>query len=405
MDITKIKKDKLKHDISALPDHIVGRAEYLKDYFDRNVYEVSKEQVNPLIDLLASEKGAQNIGAAEFSVIPAGTVQSQLQAIKGIIDDAQWGIPDSCSEDMLQKGCVTKEKLSDAVQQRLSEAAYPAECVMDESGIALTAPITGEPATLRFTTPAAYRRGAALTINGEGYDLTMANGKSLPDNGFIAGAVVCIQVDPQAKKAFFDGGGADLSVITAAAEQISEGYVSVDTDGEPVTGTNTLKIVRVDGQFIDTPGNKYKFGSGQQQKIIYAYPDPMFEYDYAFCTARSRAKVQNTSDLTRTYIITSWVIHDRKNGWLSYKDYRWDQGWANYLLEGKGYERGYMCTCLDDSPGTVDYENYYGQRRVTADGIVSFHDVGGTYALDGTTAASKGPGGLFDYAFALYVKL
>lgn len=197
----------------------------------------------------------------------------------------------------------------------------------------------------------------------------------------------------------------DLAQATVeSSDQICEGYTAWTKDGTLISGTYTPKIVRVEGQYVGTPQNTYGF-SETNQKIVYPYPDPMFDYDYVFCTARSRTMVQSTSDLTRTYIITSWVIHDKRNGWLSYKDFKHDSGWANYLLDGTGYERGYMNTCLDTSIGSSGYENYYAINRITEEGIVSFHDVGGAYALDGETTVSKGAGGVFDYAFALYVKL
>ena len=245
--ITEYKKERLQHDISQLPDHIVGRAEYLKDYFDRNVYEVVDESLNPLIDELAGVNGARNIGASAFSVIPAGTVQSQLQGLKALMDNATWGIPDSCGTNIIQNKAVTKEKLAEEIASRLDEAFYPMNCVVSEGGFDISGEIPTSVCTVRFTAPAAYVKGDTLTINGTAYALTMVNGKALPDNAWVSGAVVNLQLDPANKKAFFSAGGADLSFITAAAEHIQSGYIGADSEGEPVAGTLSLpKIQRLE---------------------------------------------------------------------------------------------------------------------------------------------------------------
>ncbi len=102
----------------------------------------------------------------------------------------------------------------------------------------LTAPAVDTPHTLRFVADAAYVKGNTLTVNGDGYTLMMPNGKALPDNAWVKGAVVCLQLDPESKAAFFNGGGADLSFVTASAEQILAGFIGADGEGEPIEGVH-----------------------------------------------------------------------------------------------------------------------------------------------------------------------
>ena len=236
--IKELKKQNLAHDIAALPDHIVGRAEYLKDYFDRNVYEVLEEVISPLIDALSEEGGADEIGAAGFSTIPAGTVQSQLEALKGMMDEMQWGIPDSLGGEVIKDGAVSKAKLDALVQDALEERFYPMQEVKQGSVFGLTGEVSGESCTLRFVADAAYVKGNTLTVNGDGYTLMMPNGKALPEGAWVSGAVVCLQLNPETKTAFFNGGGADLSFVTASAEQILAGFIGADGEGEPIEGVH-----------------------------------------------------------------------------------------------------------------------------------------------------------------------
>ncbi len=233
-----LKKTKLSHDVAQLPDRIVGRAEYLKDYFDRNVYEVLEDCFNPLVDELTASTAAGQIGAEGFSVVPSGTVQSQLEALKGLMDDAQWGIPDSCSTESLKDGAVTKEKLEETIQNRLEQISYEMECVTSAGGFSLSGAVSEQICSIYFKACDAYQKGDSLTVNGESYLLMMPNGKALPDAAWIADAVVVFQLNPETKTAFFNAGGADLSFITATAENIIEGYVGSDTEGEAVAGTN-----------------------------------------------------------------------------------------------------------------------------------------------------------------------
>lgn len=273
--IQNYKKQRLGHDIAALPDHIVGRAEYLKDYFDRNAYEVLEESVNPLIDELGSADGAKNIGAAAFPGIPAGTVQSQLEGLKGLMDHAVWGVPESCDTAALKSGAVTWEKLSGEVTNRLNEAVYPAECAVCEGGFALTGEFPTTPCTVRFTAPAAFVKGDALRVGGVPYALSMVNGKALGNNAWVAGAVVCLQLDPAGKKAFFSGGGADLSFVTAGAAQIMAGFVGANVEGEPVAGTRTLQM------FTAPVTNAYQ----SNNKLYAVFPMPDFTPDVIIMNA------------------------------------------------------------------------------------------------------------------------
>lgn len=99
--------------------------------------------------------------------------------------------------------------------------------------------VTGAPEvpyTLRFVATGKYLPENGLKINNTIYTAQMPNGKPLPSGAWDTGAVVLLQIDPNGKKAFFSGGGADLSFITAGAEQILAGYVGANADGEPVEG-------------------------------------------------------------------------------------------------------------------------------------------------------------------------
>lgn len=99
--------------------------------------------------------------------------------------------------------------------------------------------VTGAPEvpyTLRFVATGKYLPENGLKVNNTAYTAQMPNGKALPSGAWDTGAVVLLQVDPVNKKAFFSGGGADLSFITAGAEQILAGFIGANADGEPVEG-------------------------------------------------------------------------------------------------------------------------------------------------------------------------
>lgn len=120
------------------------------------------------------------------------------------------------------------------------------------------APSANELYTVRFIASNAFVKNDTLTINGASYALSTTNGKELSDSAWAANTVVQLNVEPESKKAFFNGGGVDLSFITAGAEHIKEGYVGVDIEGNPVYGTRSTTYYQqtVEGSriIIDSKG-------------------------------------------------------------------------------------------------------------------------------------------------------
>ena len=147
-------------------------------------------------------------------------------------------------------------------------ATIPAQCSYASHNFALTAedlPSSGS-CTLRFIAPAAYVKSDTLTVNGVSYALTMVNGKALGNDAWVLGAVVSLQLDSAEHKAFFSGGGADLSFVTAGAEQILSGYVGADAEGEPVSGTAESWITEmVSGTFSVTATNSGQVAPMQRE--------------------------------------------------------------------------------------------------------------------------------------------
>ncbi len=130
-----------------------------------------------------------------------------------------------------------EDSVAGNLQTQIDDAAVHSGILYTTStNHALTAAVSENSCTLRFIADAAYVKGNTLTVNGETYALTMANGKALPEGAWVKGAVVCLQLDPESKAAFFNGGGADLSFVTASAEQILAGFIGADAEGEPIEG-------------------------------------------------------------------------------------------------------------------------------------------------------------------------
>ncbi len=153
--------------------------------------------------------------------------------------------------------------------QSIQSAALAVSAAVVKTGntFALTAALFDAPCSIRFIAPASYTKGDTISINGTGYTLAMTNGKPLGNNAWVSGAVVCLQVNPTEKKAFFSGGGADLSFITAGANQIMSGFVGANKDGEPVAGTRTARV-----QKIVLNSRHIHVGSDSSAKIEYKIP-------------------------------------------------------------------------------------------------------------------------------------
>jgi hypothetical protein len=80
-----------------------------------------------------------------------------------------------------------------------------------------------------------------VTINDESYDIVGMDGNPLPEGAWTTDSLVTLNVDTVSKKAFFKLGSAslDFSFVTAGAENIQEGFVGINQNGEPVYGTRT----------------------------------------------------------------------------------------------------------------------------------------------------------------------
>lgn len=72
--------------VVAAPDKLTGTAAQNKAVFDRLVRETVSELFNGLIDALAGEDGAAEIGTSAISGVAGGDVQSVLGSIKTILD-------------------------------------------------------------------------------------------------------------------------------------------------------------------------------------------------------------------------------------------------------------------------------------------------------------------------------
>ncbi len=171
--------------------------------------------------------------------LPTAQIQRQaedlIENLRKMGEDAAGGaIPDHS---------ITIKKLA---SDTASTIIYPAESSYSKPIWTLSGdfPLKGI-YMIRFTSSNNYVQGDTISINGTGYTLSMTNGKPLGNNAWVSGAVVCLQVNPTEKKAFFSGGGADLSFITAGANQIMSGFVGANKDGEPVAGTRTARVQKI----------------------------------------------------------------------------------------------------------------------------------------------------------------
>ena len=72
--------------VIAAPDKLTGTAAQNKAVFDRLIREAVKELFNGLIDAIASEDGAAEIGTTEIEGVSGGDVQTVLFSLKTILD-------------------------------------------------------------------------------------------------------------------------------------------------------------------------------------------------------------------------------------------------------------------------------------------------------------------------------
>ena len=72
--------------VVAAPDKLTGTAAQNKAVFDRLIRESVKELFNGLIDTLASEDGAAEVGTTAISGVTGGDVQTVLSSLKTILD-------------------------------------------------------------------------------------------------------------------------------------------------------------------------------------------------------------------------------------------------------------------------------------------------------------------------------
>ena len=72
--------------VVAAPDKLTGTAAQNKAVFDRLIREAVKELFNGLIDVLASEDGAAELGTSAISGVTGGDVQTVLGSLKTLLD-------------------------------------------------------------------------------------------------------------------------------------------------------------------------------------------------------------------------------------------------------------------------------------------------------------------------------
>lgn len=92
-----------------------------------------------------------------------------------------------------------------------------------------------------------------VTINDESYSIVGMDGNPLPEGAWTTGSLVTLNVDTVSKKAFFKLGSAslDLSFVTAGAENIQEGFVGADAEGNPIHGSlMPSKVVAITGETL-----------------------------------------------------------------------------------------------------------------------------------------------------------
>ncbi|MBQ7713970.1 MAG: hypothetical protein IJT71_03670, partial [Oscillospiraceae bacterium] len=77
--------------VAAAPDKLTGTAAQNKAVFDRLVRETVKELFNGLIDVLASEDGAAEIGTTAIAGVAGGDVQTVLGSLKTLLDTKSAG--------------------------------------------------------------------------------------------------------------------------------------------------------------------------------------------------------------------------------------------------------------------------------------------------------------------------
>lgn len=72
-----------QHGVVAAPDTLTGTADENKAVFDRLIRQIVSVAVNSLIDLLAAQTAAAELGAAPFEGVAGETVQQQITDVQG----------------------------------------------------------------------------------------------------------------------------------------------------------------------------------------------------------------------------------------------------------------------------------------------------------------------------------
>ena len=135
-----------------------------------------------------------------------------------------------------------------------------------------------------------------VTINDESYDIVGMDGNPLPEGAWTTDSLVTLNVDTVSKKAFFKLGSAslDLSFVTAGAENIQEGFVGADAEGNPIQGTLTpSKVVVVTGETLWVVS-----GTSAKPGATFVMPDfdPDFVYLYWYKYSASKSTGADTTN-------------------------------------------------------------------------------------------------------------
>ncbi len=166
-----------------------------------------------------------------------------------------------------------------------------------------------------------------VTINDESYDIVAMDGSPLPAGAWAYNSLVTLNVDTVSKKAFFKLGSAslDLSFVTAGAENIQEGFIGADAEGNPVQGTLTSKKV----QLVTVTPTIVSDTSNKTQGIEFTI----------------------TLDFVPDYL---WIEGSFKTGSLSTKTFRYDIS----IYNGQMYGRLFSTTAAD-SAAYMTYNRIY----------------------------------------------
>lgn len=193
------------------------------------------------------------------------------------------------------------------------------------------------------------------------------------------------------------GGGADLDVITARAEDVLEGKVTIDKDGDPVTGT---MIDRGDwssselaaGASLTIPGGKHRGGGKVAAKSLASQTQATA---IAARIYSGETAYVNGVKLTGTMTCNSIINFSAATYSTSQILLKWQNP---YVASGKGYTGVRIMYSTSGYPGTGGTQIYQGYGDNKTPGgwssvIVNMPAAGTTYyfsARSYTTFASNG---------------